>query len=57
MEILVDFAQSRKFKRVICHSRDEATGFYTKLGFTVYVKPFTEVDILHRHMSLNLYNE
>ena len=57
MKILVDSAQSRGFKRVICHSRDEAAGFYAKLGFTVYGKPFTEVDILHRHMSLNLYNE
>ncbi len=57
MKILVDFAQSQGFKRVICHSRDEATGFYAKQGFTIYGEPFAEVGILHKCMSLNLYNE
>ena len=57
MKILVDFARSQGFKRIICHSRDEAAGFYAKLGFTVYGEPFTEVEILHRYMSLNLSNK
>lgn len=57
MKILIKFAKSRKFEKIICHSRDKAIGFYKKQGFTVFGEPFTEVNILHRYMDLNLHNE
>ena len=54
---VIDFARAQGFKRIVCHSRDKVVPFYSKLGFTVYGEPFTEVGILHRCMSLNFYNE
>ncbi|MCP4648138.1 MAG: GNAT family N-acetyltransferase [bacterium] len=51
---IIAFARSQGYKRLICHSREEAVGFYRKLGFKQFGEPFIEVDICHYHMKLNL---
>jgi predicted GNAT family N-acyltransferase len=42
--------RQRGFTHVHMHAREDALGFYAKLGYTVYGEPFLEVGVPHRHM-------
>lgn len=52
--LLLDFARSHGYSRVVCHSRGNVVHFYEKLGFVTFDEPFTEVNILHRKMQFKL---
>jgi len=54
MNRCVEFARSEGFCRIVCHSRENAVGFYEKMGFVCTGEPFEEVGIIHRHMIFNL---
>lgn len=54
VDCLVEFARSTGFTSIVCHSRDNAVGFYLKLGFKCFGEPFVEVGVEHRHMKLDL---
>ncbi len=49
-QMLID----RGVRHVVLHARDEAVGFYQKLGYTVVGEGFVEVGILHHHMKKQL---
>src|ERR1051325_10394063 len=52
---LLGFCRTKGIKEVVCHSRNNAVQFYSKLGFEIYGEPFTEVGIPHEHMRLKLH--
>lgn len=39
---------------IVCHAREDAVGFYERLGFVVEGEPFVEVGVRHRHMRIAL---
>lgn len=49
--VMVDFARKKKIRNIVCHARDDAVGFYKKMGFHVQGEPFEEVGIVHFRMS------
>ncbi|WP_073081669.1 GNAT family N-acetyltransferase [Chitinophaga jiangningensis] len=49
-----DLARNDGFKVLMMHARQEATGFYQKLGYTRIGQEFTEVGIPHFEMRKNL---
>ncbi len=54
---LIVFSRVEGFREIVCHARQEAVGFYEKLGFCVYGEPFEEVGIAHRHMRYLLLRQ
>lgn len=54
VDCLISFSRSQGYCRIVCHSRQEAVGFYKKLGFAAYGESFYEVGIPHSHMQLTL---
>lgn len=52
--VLLDFARSHGYSRVVCHSRGNVVHFYEKLGFVTFDEPFTEVNIPHRKLQFQL---
>lgn len=54
VNLLLHFARSHGYSRVVCHSRGNVVHFYEKLGFVTFDEPFTEVNILHRKMFFKL---
>ena len=51
---LEEAVAARGFREVTLHARDTAVGFYTRLGYTPFGAPFTEVGIPHRSMRRQL---
>jgi predicted GNAT family N-acyltransferase len=51
---LVKEAKSRGMDRVYLGSQTHAIGFYEKLGFSVYGKPYVEANIEHVHMERSI---
>ena len=49
----VEFCKKENVKEIICHARDDALGFYEKMGFEIYDEPFEEVGIPHYHMRFD----
>lgn len=47
--------RERGYRRVTCHARHQAVGFYQRMGYRVVGEPFTEVGIVHRHMEHRLH--
>ena len=54
VEELIAFTLAEHCREIVCHARQEAVGFYDKLGFCVYDDPFDEAGIVHRHMRYKL---
>jgi len=54
VEALITFARSEGYKEIICHARENAVGFYERIGFVVYGDEFEEVGVRHRHMKFAL---
>ncbi len=42
------------FREIVLHARDNAIGFYERLGYTCFGEPYTEVGIPHRNMRKSL---
>ncbi|MGB0524766.1 MAG: GNAT family N-acetyltransferase [Flammeovirgaceae bacterium] len=51
---LLGFCAEEGIREVVCHARENAINFYSKLGFEIYGEPFEEVGVLHRHMRFNV---
>ena len=51
---LIAFALSQGYQEIVCHARQEAVGFYKKIGFVIYDEPFEEAGLVHRHMKYTL---
>lgn len=51
---LEDEVSSRGYGRVTLHARATVTGFYERLGYACFGKPFMEVGISHRRMHKHL---
>lgn len=51
VDALEAFAKGEGIVQVTCHARDNAIGFYERIGYEVYDEPFVEVGIMHRHMK------
>lgn len=41
-------------REIHIHARDEAVGFYERLGYEIFGEPFVEIDISHRMMRKTL---
>jgi ribosomal protein S18 acetylase RimI-like enzyme len=44
----------RGFRSVTLHAREDAVGFYARLGYETFGEPFAELGIPHRHMRRTL---
>ena len=51
---LVRVAKQKRLNRVYLGSQKHAIGFYKKLGFSIYGKPYIEANIDHVHMEKRL---
>lgn len=55
---IIEFAEQQalrqSFSILTMHARDEATGFYRKLGYDIVGEPFIEVGIRHYEMRKKL---
>jgi predicted GNAT family N-acyltransferase len=54
MQFAENIARDRGFRRITMHARKTATGFYEKLGYTVYGEEFEEVTLPHVVMEKKL---
>lgn len=54
MQFAENIARDRGFRRITMHARKSATGFYEKLGYTVYGEEFEEVTLPHVVMEKKL---
>lgn len=54
MQFAENIARDRGFRRITMHARKSATGFYEKLGYTVYGEEFEEVTLPHVVMEKQL---
>jgi predicted GNAT family N-acyltransferase len=52
IEYLLEYADSKKIKKVYCHARDEAVEFYRKNGFKSVGEPYVEVGVKHINMEI-----
>ena len=53
---LIAFAKANNIQEIVCHARENAAPFYTRLGFQIYDDPFIEVGMKHYHMKIILAN-
>lgn len=51
---LCEQALDEGYSEVICHARDDVTGFYSELGFVEFGEPFVEAGIGHINMRYKL---
>lgn len=54
MRFAENVARDMGYRTLIMHARNEAIGFYEKLGYVVTGEEFTEVTIPHRRMEKEL---
>jgi ribosomal protein S18 acetylase RimI-like enzyme len=54
MQFAENIARDRGYRRITMHARKSATGFYEKLGYTVYGEEFEEVTLPHVVMEKQL---
>jgi ribosomal protein S18 acetylase RimI-like enzyme len=54
MQFAENIARDRGYRRITMHARKSATGFYEKLGYTVYGEEFQEVTLPHVVMEKRL---
>jgi GNAT superfamily N-acetyltransferase len=54
MQFAENIARDRGYRRITMHARKSATGFYEKLGYTVYGDEFQEVTLPHVVMEKQL---
>jgi ribosomal protein S18 acetylase RimI-like enzyme len=54
MQFAENIARDRGYRRITMHARKSATGFYEKLGYTVYGEEFEEVTLPHVVMEKKL---
>ena len=54
MQFAENIARDRGFRRITMHARKSATGFYEKLGYTVFGGEFEEVTLPHVVMEKKL---
>eukprot|EP00727_Mastigamoeba_balamuthi_P013529 m51a1_g88 hypothetical protein (170) ;mRNA; f:281999-282508 len=54
VEAVAEEARRRGFRRLTCHARAGAVGFYEKCGFREYGQRFREINMEHALMELHL---